>query len=94
MEENRQLGKHQFHLVDRKQGKITGVKDVRSFDEHEIVLETDAGILMIRGSQLHMGRLMLDKGEVDISGQVDSLIYSEVKGFTKSGESVLKRLFK
>lgn len=94
MEENRQVRKHQLSLFDRKDGKISGVKDVRSFDDHEIILETDAGILMIRGTELHMGRLMLDKGEVDISGHVDSLIYSELKGFTKSGESVLKRLFK
>ena len=94
MEDNRQIRKHQLILSDRKEGKLTGIKDVRSFDDHEIILETEVGILMIRGTELHMGRLMLDKGEVDISGHVDSLVYSELKGFTKSGESMLKRLFK
>jgi hypothetical protein len=49
---------------------------------------------MIRGTELHMGRLTLVKGEVDITGRVDNLIYSELKGYTKSGESLLKRLFK
>lgn len=94
MEDNRQIKKHVVNMNDRKAAGITGVKDVRSFDDHEIILETECGILMIRGMDLHIGRLTLDKGEVDITGQMDSLVYSELKGFTKSGESVLKRLFK
>lgn len=94
MEENKQVRKNLLSMVDRKEANITGVRDVRSFDDHEIILETDLGILMIRGTQLHMGRLTLEKGEVDITGRVDSFIYSELKGYTKSGESILKRLFK
>jgi sporulation protein YabP len=94
MEDNKQVRKHQLSLNDRKEAKLTGVRDVRSFDDHEIILETDLGILMIRGTELHMGRLTLEKGEVDITGRVDNLIYSELKGYTKSGESLLKRLFK
>lgn len=94
MEDNKQVRKHQLSLNDRKEAKISGVRDVRSFDDHEIILETDMGILMIRGTELHMGRLTLEKGEVDITGRVDSFIYSELKGYTKSGESIIKRLFK
>lgn len=94
MEDNKQIRKHQLSLCDRKEAKISGIRDVRSFDDHEIILETDMGILMIRGTELHMGRLTLEKGEVDITGQVDSFVYSELKGYTKSGESVFKRLFK
>ena len=94
MEDNKQVKKHQLSLNDRKEAKLTGIRDVRSFDDHEIILETDLGILMIRGTELHMGRLTLEKGEVDITGRVDNLIYSELKGYTKSGESLIKRLFK
>lgn len=94
MEDNKQAKKHVLNMCDRKNAGITGIKDVRSFDDQEIILETDCGILMIRGTELHIGRLTLEKGEVDISGNMDSFIYSELKGFTKSGESVLKRLFK
>ncbi|HCL04133.1 MAG TPA: sporulation protein YabP [Lachnoclostridium phytofermentans] len=94
MEDSKQVRKHQLNLNNRKEALITGVRDVRSFDDHEIILETDLGILMIRGSELHMGRLTLEKGEVDINGHMDSFVYSELKGFTKSGESVFKRLFK
>jgi len=94
MEDSKQVRKHQLNLNNRKEALITVVRDVRSFDDHEIILETDLDILMIRGSELHMGRLTLEKGEVDINGHMDSFVYSELKGFTKSGESVFKRLFK
>ncbi len=84
---------HRINMNARKSAEITGVKDVRSFDEQEIVLDTEMGILVIRGAQLHVGRLTLEKGEVDITGRIDSLIYTERKGHTKNGESILSRLF-
>lgn len=93
-ERTSQQGKtHQIHMNARKSAEITGVRDVRSFDEQEIVLETELGVLMIRGAELHVGRLTLEKGEVDITGRIDSLIYTERKGHTKNGESILSRLF-
>lgn len=84
---------HCIHMIARKSAEISGVKDVRSFDEQEIVLETELGILMIRGAELHVDRLTLEKGEVDITGRIDSLVYTERKGHTKNGESILGRLF-
>lgn len=93
-ERTSQQGKtHRIHMNARKSAEITGVRDVRSFDEQEIVLETELGVLMIRGAELHVGRLTLEKGEVDITGRIDSLIYTERKGHTKNGESILSRLF-
>lgn len=65
-----------------------------SFDENEIILETDQGMLMIKGSDLHVNRLMLDKGEVDIDGKFDSFTYSEQTSMSAKGESLLARLFK
>lgn len=94
MEDSKQSKKHIINMSDRKAAVISGVRDVRSFDDHEIILETECGMLLIRGVELHIGRLTLEKGEIDISGQVDSMVYSEIKGFKKSGETMLKRLFK
>ena len=65
-----------------------------SFDVNEILLETEQGMLMIRGSELHVSRLSLDKGEVDIDGRIDSFTYSETVGYGAKGESILARLFK
>ena len=39
---------HQLHLADRRSGQITGVVDVQAFDENEIRLETQQGMLQIQ----------------------------------------------
>ena len=52
-------------------------------------------MLTIKGSELHVTRLDLDKQEVDIAGQVDSLVYSQGTVLkSKGGDGMLKRLFK
>ena len=85
---------HRLELSNRKTLLITGVKDVHSFDEQEILLETEMGMLLIRGSKLHIDRLSIERGETDVDGRVDSLLYTELKGHTKSGETWLKRMFR
>ena len=64
------------------------------FDAEEVLLQTEQGILMIRGSELHVNRLTLEKGEMDIDGRIDSLTYSDATNYGKSGESLFGRLFK
>ena len=81
-------------LANRKNGAFSGVVDVLSFDVAEILLETELGMLLIKGHDLHVNRLSLEKGEIDIEGRIDSLTYSEPKNVTKQTESLLGRLFK
>ena len=69
---NRQQRSHKLTLNNRRTCIITGVSDVLSFDVGEILLETDQGMLMIKGSDLHVNSLTLEKGEVDIEGKMDS----------------------
>ncbi|MBD5449129.1 MAG: sporulation protein YabP [Lachnospiraceae bacterium] len=85
---------HKLMLTDRRTCTISGVNDVLSFDVNEILLETEQGMLMIKGTQLHVSRLSLDKGEVDIDGRIDSFTYSENAGYGAKGESLIARLFK
>ena len=85
---------HKLMLTDRRTCTISGVNDVLSFDVNEILLETAQGMLMIKGNELHVSRLSLDKGEVDIDGRIDSFTYSENNGYSGKGESRLARLFK
>ena len=96
MEDNTSINKkaHKLILNNRRCGNLTGVRDVLSFDENEIILETDQGMLMMKGKELHVSRLMLDKGEVDIDGRIDSVTYSEQGSRTERTESFLGRLFK
>lgn len=85
---------HKFMLTNRRTCIVSGVCDVLSFDLNEILLETDQGMLMIRGNDLHVNRLTLEKGEVDIEGKIDSLTYSDVNTYTKNAESFLGKLFR
>ena len=65
-----------------------------SFDIAEILLETEQGMLTIKGADLHVNRLTLEKGEVDIEGKIDSFVYSEQKGENGKDTSFLGRLFR
>lgn len=85
---------HRLMMEDRGKMSITGIADVVSFDENQVVLDTDRGLLTIKGKDLCVSRLTLDKGEVDVDGQADSLVYSSNEAFRKAGESFLARLFK
>ena len=85
---------HKLMLTKRRTCTISGVNNVLSFDVNEILLETEQRMLMIKGNELHVSRLSLDKGEVDIDGRIDSLTYSETAGYNAKGESLLARLFK
>lgn len=95
MEEKARLGrKHMFSMENRERGQITGVNDVISFDLDKILLETDYGMVTIKGDDLHVRRLSVEKGEVDIDGRIDAIEYSEISSYAKKGESVIARLFK
>lgn len=48
MEENPGMA-HKIVLNNRNQGNLTGILDVISFDENTIVLDTDMGLLTIKG---------------------------------------------
>lgn len=84
---------HKLVVFNRNSVQMTGVLDVISFDTSEIVMDTEEGLLMIRGEDLHVNHLTLEKGEVNIDGHVDSLIYSNSQKLPKSQEKGFGRLF-
>ena len=85
MEEKMNIRPHKLTLENRGAGTVTGIREVVSFDENQVVLDTDLGLL---------SRLTLEKGEVDLDGTIDSLNYSSNEALRKSGESLFTRLFK
>lgn len=86
-------GQHRVSINQRRECSINGIKDVKSFDEKVIILETEQGILTIKGDELHVGRLTIEKGEIEITGRIDSFVYSEEKSLSKGSGSVISRLF-
>lgn len=78
---------HDVIMRGRKLLDITGVKQVESFDNEEFILETVMGFLSIRGQNLQMKNLDVEKGIVSIKGKVFDLVYvddqsgDKAKGF-------------
>lgn len=68
---------HQLALAGRERLQVDGVKNVGSFDQNEVILETEAGVLVVKGENLHMQTLNLDVGKVALQGRVHSLTYAE-----------------
>ena len=91
-EEKRKNGKHTLYMEERERVRIGGVLEVLSFDEEGIMLETVCGMLLLKGTGLHMGKLDLDTGDVTVDGTVDNVTYSD-GSFTEK-HSFLGKLFR
>lgn len=68
---------HNVILEDRRLLMVSGVSDVDSFDEEAVVLYTDLGEMTIRGNALHMNKLSIETGEVNIEGEIISISYRD-----------------
>lgn len=66
---------HHILLENRNRLAVSGVEEVESFDDNQIVMATCQGELIIRGENLHIEQLSLDGGELRVEGTVDALTY-------------------
>ena len=93
-DEKKNVSKHVVTLDKRQTMAVTGILDVISFDEDTVICETELGMLILRGEGLHVARLNLDIGELEVSGELYSLTYEDTSGFSKGKPSFLGKLFK
>ncbi|MFW5998789.1 MAG: sporulation protein YabP [Bacillota bacterium] len=84
--------KHHLSLKNRKKLEIDGVKEVISYNESEINLQTNRGILDIKGNNLNIQKLNLEDSSIIVEGNINLLEYDD-KNENKS-KSIFKRLFK
>jgi len=73
---------------------ISGVINVEKFTDEDILLETDQGMLNIKGEKMHMKQLNLDAGMITIEGLVNSMTYHEGSALGQKRKSLLERLLK
>ncbi|HBG02455.1 MAG TPA: sporulation protein YabP [Firmicutes bacterium] len=85
--------RHQLVLAERERLTLDGVIHVDSFDEREIVVETELGGLVVQGEELHIKELNLEKGNLLVSGYVTSVEYLG-DSLAKRSRGLLARLFK
>ena len=99
--ENRQTPKttskadsiHNVIMENRKKISVSGVEDIESFNEEQIILYTCHGVLVITGSSMHISKLSIDNGETTITGEFSALTYNDSYG-KKDKSSILARLFR
>ena len=80
-------------LENREKLSVWGVLDVLSFDDQVVIIETELGLLTIKGEDLRINKLSIDTSEVVVEGDIFSMNYSE-KEMEKKGGSILGKIFK
>lgn len=86
--------RHQFTLKQRESMEVEGVLNVESFDDQEVHLETDQGMMTIRGADLHIKELNLDGGNLLVDGFVRSIEYTGDAPKGKKAKGLFGKLFK
>jgi len=94
IEERKQIvnkKQHNFLLENREKMSITGVLDVDIFNPDMVVVQTEMGMLTIKGIDLHINKLNLESSELCVEGEIGSCTYSD-KATSNSG--FLGKIFK
>ena len=81
-------------LENREKLTISGVLDVLSFDDQIVIVETELGLLTVKGENLRINKLSLDTTEIIVEGTIVNLSYSEKNLDKKSGGSLIGKIFK
>ena len=79
-------------LENREKLSVSGVLDVLSFDDQVVIMDTELGLLTIKGENLRINKLSIDTSEVIVEGNIYNLGYSEEHEENKGG--ILSKIFK
>lgn len=90
--QNNKNNSHSIALRNRTEGNISGVVDVCSFDVNEIILETTEGMLRIKGKELHISKINLEQGEVDLEGMVKTISYEKMPVLGRGKNNLMARM--
>lgn len=81
-------------LENREKLNVSGVLDVLSFDDQIIIVETELGLLTIKGENLKINKLNIDTSDITLDGYISSLTYSESDSFKKNASGLIGKIFK
>ena len=81
-------------LENREKLSVSGVNDVLSFDDQVVLVDTELGLLTVKGENIRINKLSLDTSEVIIEGEISCLNYSQKNQEKSSGTSLLSEIFK
>lgn len=81
-------------LENREKLNVTGILDVFSFDDQIIIIETELGLLTIKGENLKINKLSLDTSDFIVDGKISALSYSDSDINIKKSKNLLSKIFK
>lgn len=87
------IGNHEVKITDRKTIYLTGIKKIVSFDNEEFLMESNMGVILLKGESLELNKLDTSDGNVKIKGKINSLSYVDGKNKNKD-EGLFTKLFK
>ena len=84
------------NLILENRGKlsISGVNDVLSFDDQVVMIDTELGLLTVKGENIRINKLSLDTSEVVLEGTISYLAYSDKDLEKNKNSSLLSKIFK
>ena len=88
-----EFGSHELKLIDRREISLSGIKKITSFDSEEFLLESNMGVILIKGTNLEIMKLDTHDGNVKIKGKINGFNYLDNKEKCKE-ESTISKLFK
>ena len=86
-------GSHEIKVVDRSVMNLTGISKISSFDDQEFLMESNMGVILLKGEGLEIVKLDTHDGNVKIKGKLYSIAYMDNMKKNKD-ESLLSKLFK
>lgn len=94
-EKIKDIKEHKLILTEQKKLELTGIEEVDSFNQEEIILVTyDNNLLAIKGEDLNVKSLNTEIGKVAIEGLVYEIIYAAKSEIGKKGKGIVGRLFR
>ena len=81
-------------LENRKKLSVSGVNDVLSFDDQVVIVETELGLLTVKGENIRVNKLSIDTSEVILEGEISYLAYSNKETEKSKNSSLLSKIFK
>ncbi len=82
----------ELKLINRNSLYLTGVKKIVNLESDEFIVDSVYGKLIIKGNDLEVTVIDIDKGDLKLKGTIDSIVYSNIK--SKNKESIITKLFK
>lgn len=87
------LGSHELRVNDRREIFLTGIKKIVSFDNEEFLMESNMGVILLKGSSLEILKLDTHDGNVKIKGKINSFTYLDGEN-KQNNEGFFTKLFK